>query len=305
MTVLLIGGAGGLGLGVLSHLASRQPIRVLDIVAVPESYRSPEVGMIIGDVGDPTTVAAACAGVSAVIHLAAVIPFASYTPAQTADAYAVNVASVHTSLVAAAEAGASSFVNVSTMSVYRDYMHRPVDPTAPGDATDVYGLTKRFGEEVCAALAGTVGASHDMTVSSARLAFPTPDDAWPRWVLPHGRPNSQPRLDDGTPLPALAMSDVAAALEAAVAYRGPYRTFSITADVSGVSMTRDDGTYGVLGWQPLRVTSSLPAPPPGASLPESQSGASAPPIPPGAFPPPAPPGAPASATPPATFPPPT
>lgn len=251
MTMLLIGGAGGLGLGLLPLFAARGPVRVFDIVPVPADQRTDGVGMIVGDVGDPTVVAAACAGVDSVVHLAAVIPFGNYTPTLVADAYAVSVGSVHTSLVAAAEAGARSFVHVSSMSVYGGYGHHRIDPTAPADAADVYGLTKRLGEEVCAALAGHPEAPPGLTVCSARLAFPTPDDAWPRWVLPHGRPNSQPRLDDGTPLPALAMSDVAAAIEAMIAYRGPYRPFSITADVNGVSMTRDDGTYDVLGWRPV------------------------------------------------------
>jgi len=254
VTVLLIGGAGGVGVGVLRHLAARDSVRVLDIVGLPSEYRSGNVSSIVGDVGDPTIVHAACAGVSAVIHAAAVIPPMAFTPGQVADAYAVNVASVHTALDAAAKAGAGSFVHVSSMSVYEGFGHRPIDPTAPPDANDVYGLTKRLGEQVCASLAPTMTEAHGLTASSARLAFPTPDDMWPRWVLPRGRPNNpEPCLDDGTPLPALAMSDVAAALIATMTYRGPYRPFSITADVDHVSMTHDDGTSDTLGWRPART----------------------------------------------------
>lgn len=254
VAILLIGGGGGLGAGVAPHLSRLGQVRVLDLATSGSNHRPAEVEMIVGDVTDPSTVAAACAGMSAVIHLAAVITATgTYTPTQMADAFAVNVASVHTCLVAAAEAGAQSFVYVSSMSVYADYGHRPVDPTAAPDAADVYGLTKRLGEEVCAALSGNVDESAGMTVTAARVALPTPDDAWPRWVQPHGRPGRQrPRLDDGTPMPTLAYSDVAGAFEALLAYRGPYRPFSVTADIAGVSMTRDDGTYDTLNWRPTR-----------------------------------------------------
>lgn len=61
-------------------------------------------------------------------------------------------------------------------------------------------------------------------------------------------------MADGTPLPALAGSDAATALDAALGYAGPYRTFPVTGDVSGAAIDQSV-TAQVLDWQPR------PAPP--------------------------------------------
>lgn len=247
MRILLIGGAGQLGTHTSAHLVTRHEVRVLDRgPATVEGVES-----IVGDCCDDATVRDAVNGMDAVVHLAAAIPQHpdDNDPAETAAAFAVNVASVHLALVAAQRSGCTAFVHVSTLSVFRHYAHVPVEAGAAPDAVRTYGLTKRLGEQVCAALAGEASTA----VTSLRLAHPTPDDDWPLWRLPI--PGDVPRpatMDDGTVLPALAASDAARAFEAAIAYRGPYRTFAITGGEEGVALLHSD-THDTLRWSPIRT----------------------------------------------------
>ena len=104
----------------------------------------------------------------------------------------MNVKSVHLTLMAARDAGVRHAVYISSMSVYRDLTQRRLDETVPADATDLYGLTKRLGEQVCLAAVAEWGLS----VNVLRLVWPTPDEIWPAWG-----PRRTPELlyaDDGT-----------------------------------------------------------------------------------------------------------
>ncbi len=244
MRITIIGGAGMLGTHVVPHLASRNQVRVLDRVPIEQ------VGgeSLVGDARSTDDVAAAVAGSDAVVHMAAVIPHADTTEmAAIQGAFDVNVASIHLAMTQAAAAGVSTFVHISTMSVFADYRRYPIDPTGIPECPDPYGLTKRLGEQVCAAMAPELG----IAASSLRLIYPTPDADWPAWRPPRDRPPRSVTMDDGSQIPGLAASDLATAIEAAAVYHGPHRAFTVTADVEGVSVLADD-TPDVLGWRPHR-----------------------------------------------------
>lgn len=247
MHVLVIGGAGMVGSHVVPHLARRHTVRVLD----PRPLDLDGVESVAGDARSPDDVAAALDGVDGVVHMAAAIPRAhGYDPVANRLAFEVNVGSLHLAMSLAAAAGARSFVHISTMSVFADYSERPIDPAAAPDAVAVYGLTKRLGEQVVAALSPSLG----LPACSLRLIFPTPDDDWPLWRSPEGFAPRTMHMRDGSDarIPPLAAADLAAAIDRALEWAGPYRPFTVTADVTGVSVVPDD-TQAVLGWAPARV----------------------------------------------------
>ncbi|MCG5218430.1 NAD-dependent epimerase/dehydratase family protein [Streptosporangium sp. KLBMP 9127] len=264
MRLLLIGGGGTVGGQVIPHLLVRHDLHVLD----PSPPAHPGVTHHRAGVTDPGALDA-LAGMDAVVHLASVVPRGPEVAdsARVTAAFGVNVGSVYATLVAARRHHVPRFVHVSTMSVFSEYGRRPVDVSLPPDSTEPYGLSKRMAEEVCRTTAG------DLTGVSLRLAHPTPDDDWPLWRPPAVRPPGQDeavpppgpsrgpdggvplvarppvrlRFDDGTPVVALAGSDTAAAIEAALRYGGPYRAFAVTGDPRTVT---GDDTPAVLGWAP-------------------------------------------------------
>ncbi|WP_053202092.1 NAD-dependent epimerase/dehydratase family protein [Jiangella muralis] len=245
MRVLVIGGAGMVGSNVVPHLAQQHTVRVLD----PRTVTAEGVESVTGDARSPADVAAALEGIDGVVHMAAAVPrVGGYDPVANGLAFEVNVGSLHLAMSLAATAGARSFVHVSTMSVFGDYAARRIDPTAAPDSGEVYGLTKRLGEQVVAALSPAL----KLPACSLRMIFPTPDADWPQWRSPEGFPPREMRMRDGTPIPALAAADLAAAIDRALRWTGPYRPFSVTADVAGASIVPDD-TQEALGWRPVRV----------------------------------------------------
>ncbi|SEE85236.1 NAD-dependent epimerase/dehydratase family protein [Jiangella alba] len=245
MHVLVIGGAGMVGSNVVPHLAQWHTVRVLD----PRTVAAAGVESVTGDARSPADVAAAMEGIDGVVHMAAAVPrVGGYDPDANRLAFEVNVASLHLAMSLASAAGARSFVHVSTMSVFGDYSARRIDPAAVPDSDEVYGLTKRLGEQVVAALSPALG----LPACSLRLIYPTPDADWPQWRSPEGHPPRPMSMRDGTPIPALAAADLAAAVDRALAWTGAYRRFSVTADVAGRSIVPDD-THEALGWRPVRV----------------------------------------------------
>ncbi|WP_162606456.1 NAD-dependent epimerase/dehydratase family protein [Jiangella asiatica] len=247
MHVLVIGGSGMVGSHTVPHLTDRHTVRVLD----PRPVEADGVTWVAGDARSPDDVGPAMKGIDGVVHMAAAIPRAKgYDPVANRTAFEVNVGSLHLALSLADAAGVRSFVHISTMSVFERYSHEPIDPaTATPDATAPYGLTKRLGEQVVAALTPGLG----LAACSLRLTYPTPDEDWPLWRSPEGgAPRIMTMRDRKAAITSLATSDLAAAIDRALDYRGPYRAFTVTADVAGVSVVPDD-TPDVLGWQPVRV----------------------------------------------------
>jgi nucleoside-diphosphate-sugar epimerase len=237
MRVLVVGGSGYVAGLVLPLLARRHAIRVLD--RRPPSHN---VEYRNGSATDYADLRRAAEGMDAVLHCA-MGSHAWDTPGGAADAFDVNVKSVHLTLLAAREAGIPHAVHVSSMSVYRDLTARRLDESVPPDATDLYGLTKRLGEEVCRAAVTEWGLS----VNVLRLAWPTPDEVWPAWA--GDEPPGRWHAADGTLIEATAATDLAAALLAALEHRDGYQVFTISGDRSAqlwsTAKARD-----VLGWTP-------------------------------------------------------
>jgi nucleoside-diphosphate-sugar epimerase len=260
MRVLVIGGSGYVGTLALPALARRHQLRVLDIKPPTDELTCEYVA---GDANDATAVSAACAGVDAVIHMAMARmsdPHHGRSAAEHAAAFDIHVKSVYLALSAAGQAGIRHAIHVSSLSVHADLGHRPITPTDTPDATDPYALTKRLGEEAARAAAALDG----MALTILRLAWPTPDEAWPEWAVraasvgpaePH-----QFVMHDGTPVPALAGSDLAAALAAALENPPRPATPGRPAEVRALPLAGDTEGIAVdltpirdaLGWWPTR-----------------------------------------------------
>lgn len=243
MRILLIGGSGYVGTLMLPGLAAQHEVRVLDLVPPHGDYDH-----VIGSATDSAVLAAALDGMDAVVHAAMGHRSPDHWPhPDNASAFEVNVASVHATLEAAHAAGVPRAVLIGSLSVFDEewLVERAVDETTEPDATDVYGVTKRLAEQIGRIAAG----AHGMTVTVLRLAWPTPDEVWPRWALPVVEEPIEFRRKDGSLAPALAASDLAAAVSAALRREGPgYDVFHIVgADDSGrgwsTAKARD-----VLGW---------------------------------------------------------
>jgi nucleoside-diphosphate-sugar epimerase len=237
MRVLVVGGSGYVAGLVMPFLARRHAIRVLDRRPAQDT-----VEYLPGSATSYADLRQATEGMDAVVHCA-MGNTAWDTPDGAADAFEVNVKSVHLTLLAAHDARVPHAVYISSLSVYHDLTARRLDESVPPDATDLYGLTKRLGEQVC--LAATV--EWGLSVNVLRLAWPTPDHVWPAWGAP-----SEPELchaADGTLIQATAATDLAAALIAALDHRDGYQPFVISGDRSAqlwsTAKARD-----VLGWTP-------------------------------------------------------
>jgi nucleoside-diphosphate-sugar epimerase len=238
MRVLVIGGSGYVGSLIAPSLAAHHAIRVLDL-------RPPSIACeyIPGDATEYATLAGAMNGVDVLLHCAmGAAP--DDTPQRAVLAFDVNVKSVYLALRAAHEAGVPHAVHMSSMSVYRNLLSRRIDDeSTPPDAHEVYGLTKRLGEEVCRAAVAEWGLS----VTVLRLTWPTPDADWPAWGAE--RPPVRLRAANGEPVQATAASDLSRAVLAALERRGGFEVFTISGDRSArlwsIARAQD-----VLAWSP-------------------------------------------------------
>ncbi|MBX0330615.1 NAD(P)-dependent oxidoreductase [Oscillochloris sp. ZM17-4] len=231
MRVLVIGGSGYVGGLVLPHLAARHALRVFDM----RPPADPSWEYVEGGVGDRDALGRAAEGVDALLYMAMGEKIYDTTSGITSN-LDVNIKGVYLALEAAQRAGARHAVYTSSMSIYGgDLLQRyfPDEGITP-DASDLYGFTKRLGEEVCQNATRAWG----MSVNALRLCFPTADDEWA----------AQTRL--GTPTIATAASDVARALLAALDYRGGFQAFMISGDYEQRLM-RMAKAQRLLGWAPL------------------------------------------------------
>ena len=245
MRILLVGGSGYVGEMVTPLLSRRSAVRIYDLrpAASEREY-------VRGDATDYAALLAAMTDVGAVVHCAMAAQDGT-SPDVAAAAFDVNVKSVHQTLSAAHHARVPHLVYISSMSVYQDPVTRQLDESTAPDASDVYGLTKRLGEEVCRAAALEYGIS----VNILRLAWPTPDRDWPAWG--RLRPPAGLRLPDGTAACATAATDVAAAITAALDYRDGLQTFIVSADELG-GRWNTAKTRTLLGWQPEFGATRMP-----------------------------------------------
>ncbi|MDQ5850727.1 MAG: NAD(P)-dependent oxidoreductase [Chloroflexota bacterium] len=231
MRVLVIGGGGYVAGLVLPALAQQHALRVFDLHAAADLSGE----YVAGSVTDLDALLRAVDGMEAVLYMAmGAKEFVTSTGITTN--LDVNIKGVYLALYAAHQAGIAHAVYTSSMSVYGgDLMTRyfPDEEISP-DASDLYGLSKRLGEEVCRNATRAWG----MSVNALRLCFPQPDDSWQAEARP------------GIPTIATAGSDVASALLAALDYRGGFEAFMISGDYAQKVMNMAKAQR-LLGWAPL------------------------------------------------------
>jgi nucleoside-diphosphate-sugar epimerase len=234
MRVLVVGGAGYVGSLVTPLLREHHVLRIFD--PLPPAVDADHVR---ADATDYPALVAAMDGVEAVVH-SAMGPAEGSETELAGVSFDVNVKSVYLTLLAAYHTGVPHVVYLSSLSVYRDPTSRRLDESTPPDACDLYGLTKRLGEQVCQAAA----SEHGVSVNVLRLAWPTPDEAWPAWAKV--QPPALVSTPDGTPVQATAATDLARAILAALEYRDGFQVFT----VSGARLWSTEKAHTLLGWSP-------------------------------------------------------
>lgn len=149
--VLVTGGAGFIG----SHtvdclLAQGRRVRVFDNFTsgrrtnLPAAH--PGLEIVTGDVRQTAAVAAAMAGVSAVLHLAAQVSVAASVEDPQASAES-NIQGFLCVLDEARRAGVSRFVYASSAAVYGSPGELPLGETSPTDPLSPYGLEKLINDQ--------------------------------------------------------------------------------------------------------------------------------------------------------------
>jgi nucleoside-diphosphate-sugar epimerase len=240
MKTLIVGGSGIVGTLVAPILAQTHAVRIFDL-------RPPQHGnnveYVHGDAREYADLAKAVAGMDSLVYMA----MGSLDWAEVrgvVSAFDLNVKGVYLALRAAHAAGITQAVYTSTMSIYAGNIGQRTfaDEDMTPDAIDLYGFTKRLGEEVCRNAARLWG----MHVNALRLCWPVPDDRWPR------------ENAAGGPTLHTTASDVARAIAAALEFRGGFQAFMISGDYDN-KIIHMDKARRLLGWEPLARPVQSPA----------------------------------------------
>jgi uronate dehydrogenase len=174
MKVLLVGGAGLVGTFITPYLQSRHSLRVLDLNP-PEH----DVEYVQGSITNPDDLRRALDGVDTFVNMVMKSPQGGSSTDQTLtqilENYEVNTLGLHLLLWTAQSMGIKRGVHTSTMSVhYRERTWYPSEELVPLDTPSVYGLTKGFGELICAYFARWF----DMNLIALRITGPRAREAF-------------------------------------------------------------------------------------------------------------------------------
>ena len=120
---------------------------------------------VVGDLLEPTSLAAACAGIETVFHCAGYADALSSSDA--AAHWRVNLAGTRNLLAAAGAAGGRRFVVLSSVKAMAEPGDECVDEDWPGEPATAYGRAKRAAEEAVL----EAGAKYGMHVVNLRLAM--------------------------------------------------------------------------------------------------------------------------------------
>jgi dihydroflavonol-4-reductase len=147
--VLVTGATGFMGRALVARLLEEgRAVRVLER-RPSEAFDGLAVERVTGDVTQPATLTAACAGAEVVFNLAGVV---SYDAKDEARLQAVNVDGLANVLAAARQAGSGRVVHVSSSAGigYTEDPARPLHEDSPfpeGAWRNRYARSKRLGEE--------------------------------------------------------------------------------------------------------------------------------------------------------------
>jgi nucleoside-diphosphate-sugar epimerase len=156
---VVTGGAGFIGSNLAEALLSTgSRVRVLDDLSTgrPENLEGLAVDLVVGDVRDAQTVAAAVNGSSVVFHLAA-IPSVARSVADPVSSNEVNVSGTLNVLVAARDAGCEGVVFASSSAVYGEQTEFPLREGLVCRPISPYGVSKLAGERYMAAFTSSFG----------------------------------------------------------------------------------------------------------------------------------------------------
>jgi nucleoside-diphosphate-sugar epimerase len=165
---LVTGGAGFIGSHIVEALLRREESVVvlddlstgrrenLDAALRARHARGPEPVLIEGDVRDRATVSRAVAGVTHVLHQAA-IPSVPRSIADPIGSHEVNTSGTLLLLVAARDAGVRRFVYASSSSVYGDSPVSPKVESLPPAPLSPYAVGKLAGEHYARIFHGLYG----------------------------------------------------------------------------------------------------------------------------------------------------
>jgi nucleoside-diphosphate-sugar epimerase len=148
-TVLVTGGAGFIGSHLCEGLLARgYGVRVLDsLVYGRRDWVPAQCEFIAGDIRDLDTCHRAAAGMDGVFHCAA-MSRSGPSQEQIDVCTQSNINGTQNMLLAARDAGVKRFIYSGSSTYYgnRPPPHRESDPP---DLLNIYGLTKRVGEQYC------------------------------------------------------------------------------------------------------------------------------------------------------------
>lgn len=145
--ILVTGGAGFIGSHLCEGLLARgYAVRVLDSLVYGQREWVPApCEFIEGDIRDMDACTRAAAGIDAVLHCAA-MSRSGPSQAQIEVCTGANITGTQNMLLAARDAGVKRFIYSGSSTYYgnRPPPHREDDPA---DILNIYGLTKRVGEQ--------------------------------------------------------------------------------------------------------------------------------------------------------------
>ncbi len=144
--VLLTGGSGLLGRTLTPMLAERCEVKHFDT-------RDPEDGhpCVVGDLRDRAAVTQACREVDVIVHVAA-LHGRAWAEAGDDIGFEVNAIGTKNILEAARESGVGRVVFTSSIWATghgADPPYLPIDEDLPREPVELYGLTKKLGEQMC------------------------------------------------------------------------------------------------------------------------------------------------------------
>jgi nucleoside-diphosphate-sugar epimerase len=175
MKVLLVGGGGMVGTFVTPYLREHHSLRVLDLH--PPHHDGVEY--VEGSITDPEALRRALDGVDTFVNMVMKSPQGGSSNdqnlTQIRENYEVNTLGLHLLLWTAQGMGITRGVHTSTMSVH--YRERPFfasEEEVPLDTPSVYGLSKGFGELICAYFARWF----DMNLIALRITGPRTREAF-------------------------------------------------------------------------------------------------------------------------------